>query len=511
MRRNIRVRMVLVGLLMVAAISVAAGSGRKPPAEQQTAVSARPLSTSEVMDILHKLPEMVPSYLGDQRNDTGLLKLLYPFKEVTSASMERVFPGVRFFQGLDRSRADVEYPYMIAIAGDKRYAMPEGFNRLLADNGQNVTDKNIVELAKAFVISAIGDERGSFPEITFLEAKRISRLMSGISYNARLKVKIGATMEEWHFAAWQGQLGLVSRGTTDGKLIRQYDLLRAKSPQQQGQLDLSPSIDIAASAPSNAYLEWQISGVDSVPHYYVVVDTNGFADSFKVRFSLSGFPTNATNVYVKVADTIRNTTRLLDTVHIDDQGAGTYDWTPPDDSTGICKVEADTLGLDSAYHNATGLPRKELTLERLKTGTFPGDTTETLRVYFCDQFFKDDANRGGESYAPTFARYVDSAMRESWRRQVNTWGLGTPPDTDHVYRVVVTDTVNWYHGLPVGSVLKPVVEHVVQDFLVAQAVATAGLGQQVGGIAHGLHAPGKDNRGATRPDEVRTHMDGLHP
>jgi len=76
----------------------------------------------------------------------------------------------------------------------------------------------------------------------------------------------------------------VSRGTADGKLIMQYDIPRAESPLQRGQLDVTPSIGISDSAPSKAYLVWQ----SGIPHYYLTVDTNLVADSFKVRFLLSG-------------------------------------------------------------------------------------------------------------------------------------------------------------------------------------------------------------------------------
>ena len=234
MRRSTNVGVALVGLLVFAAISVAAGSGRKPA--EGVDVSVRRLSTSEMMDILQKFPEMVPSYLGDQRNDTGLLKLLYPFKEVTSAPVERVFPGVRFYQGLDRSRScGAEYPYMLAIAGDKRYGMTNGFNRLLLDNGLEVTDKNIVELAKAFVITAIGSEHYSYPEVTFLDAARTKLDAERTTTDAaRLRVKIGAQAEEWHFSVLWNQFDGVSSSNDKG-LIKDYLPTMVESLPGRGQ------------------------------------------------------------------------------------------------------------------------------------------------------------------------------------------------------------------------------------------------------------------------------------
>jgi hypothetical protein len=368
MRRCRNVGVAILGLLVVAAISMAAGSGRKPPKEQGTTVSLRRISGDEVVQILRRFPEMVPDYLASKKNDDAYLARVFRFSEVTTTALERVFPAARFYRGLDMALPP--HAYLMVINGDRRYMMPGDFNRLLLDNGMDVTDKNIVELAKAFVVLALGDQGTgllSYPQIAFLDAGRVRQELSQITYDAKLKVRIGEQLEIWYFASWRGQLGLVSRGTADGKLIMQYDIPRAESPLQRGQLDVTPSIGISDSAPSKAYLVWQ----SGIPHYYLTVDTNLVADSFKVRFLLSGFPANATNVHVRVTDSIRNgAVRLLDTVHININGDGYYDWTPRDDSTGICKVQADTLGLDSVYRNATGR-QKELTLERVKDTTFP--------------------------------------------------------------------------------------------------------------------------------------------
>jgi len=452
MRKSRYFGVALLGLLVVAAISVAAGSGRKPAKEQQGSVSLRRISSSDVMAILNQFPEMLPGRFAARKSDTGFVADLFPFTEVTSAVLGRALPGVRFYKGLDFTISP-PFPYLMAIAGSTRLMMPNDFNQLLLASGLKLTDENVIELAKAFVLLAVGSEPifarmdmplglDTFPPVTFLDAKRIKQDISRVTYAAKLKVRIGEQAEEWYFASWQGQLGLVSRGTADGKLIMQYDVPRAESPLQRGQLDVTPSIDISDSAPSKAYLEWQ----SGIPHYYLIVDTNGVADSFKVRFSLSGFPANATNVYVRVTDSIRNgAVRLLDTVHIDINGHGDYVWTPRDDSTGICKVEADTLGLDSVYRNAGGLPLKELTLERVMDTTFPGASGETLKVYYCDQFFLHDSLDGGEAHASVFAQHAMDAMLQTWNTQVNTWNLGTPRDTDYKHQVFINDNQHWYH------------------------------------------------------------------
>jgi hypothetical protein len=311
MRRSRSVGVALTGLLVVAAISVAAGSGRKPANEQQAAVSLRRISGSEVMDIVNKFPAMVPARFASARGDTEFLKGLFQFSELTAPALTRAFPIARFYQGIDISEMPGS-PYVMAIAANGRYMMPGGFNQLLLGSGLKVTNENIVELAEAFVISAIGNERyDPFPEITFLDARRINQLISGISYDAWLKVKVGGQVEEWYFDSYFNEFRVISRGNAKG-LIKQYDPVFAEPLPKRGQLEQRPKIDIDTDS-SDAYVEWQ----DATPHFYLTVDTNSAATQDSVRFSLSDFPSNAQHVYVRVRDTVRNATRLLDTVHID--------------------------------------------------------------------------------------------------------------------------------------------------------------------------------------------------
>ncbi len=287
-----------VGLLVVAAISMAAASGRKPSKEQQATVSLRRISASEVMTILHKFPEMVPGRFTSAMNDTGFVKDLFPFGEVTSASLDRVFPGIQFYKGLSGSKPP--YPYLMAIAGSKRYMMPDGFNQLLLEGGQKVTEKNIVALAKAFVVLALGNQRMfgnpifggpqgdellAFPQITFLDAKG-TKLVTGRPTDAAvLKVRIGAQVEEWHFSVLWNQLEGVSRANGKG-LILDYSPVMVESLPGRGQLDPTPNMTIG-TYPTNgdAYVEF-----DSLnqAHYYVIVKRNQDSTGKKVVFSLLG-------------------------------------------------------------------------------------------------------------------------------------------------------------------------------------------------------------------------------
>lgn len=221
-------RAATIGLLVLATFSLAAAWGRKPPKEEEVKVTLRALSPSEATAILQKFPEMVPSYLAEQKNDTGLLKYLFPFKEVTSAPMERVFPGVRFYQGLDRSRScGAEYPYLIAIADGRWYWMPSGFNRLLFDNGMKVTDKNIIELTEALLIASICSDHRSCPDITLLGSKR-TKMEEWATDAAQLKVRIGVQTQKWHFYALRNQFDGVTRVDEKG-LNKDYSIIPVES------------------------------------------------------------------------------------------------------------------------------------------------------------------------------------------------------------------------------------------------------------------------------------------
>ena len=241
MRRSEYFGVALFGLLVVAAISVAAGSGRKPAKEQQATVSLRRLSSSEVMTIFDKYPETVSGEPAHPRG-SEVLASLYPLSEVTAAPLKRAFPNVRFFKGLD---FDIHppIPYVMATAGRKRYPMPGGLNQLLADSDVRVTDANLVEIAKAAVILALGadmvgsprhtgyvsDELLAFPKITSLSAEMQG---TGESHAAKLTVRIGDSEESWYVHRWHDRLGWVSRGNANG-LIKDYEMPEARPLRQR--------------------------------------------------------------------------------------------------------------------------------------------------------------------------------------------------------------------------------------------------------------------------------------
>jgi hypothetical protein len=216
-------------------------SGSEPEEGQEVKVSLRRLPTSEVMTIFDKYPETVSGEPAHPRG-SEVLASLYPLSEVTAAPLKRAFPNVRFFKGLD---FDIHppIPYVMAIAGRKRYPMPGGLNQLLVDSDVRVTDANLVEIAKAAVILALGadmvgsprhagyvsDELLAFPKITSLSAEM---QVTGESHAAKLTVRIGDSEESWYVHRWHDQLGWVSRENANG-LIKDYDIPEAKAREQQ--------------------------------------------------------------------------------------------------------------------------------------------------------------------------------------------------------------------------------------------------------------------------------------
>jgi hypothetical protein len=306
----------LIGLLVVAAFSVAAGSGRKPAKELGATASLRRLSASEVADIIRRFPGIVPSYIDPRKYDTEQLARIFHFSEVTAGTLSDVFPAAQFYKGLDFNRPPI--PYLMAVVGDKYCMPPEGFNRLLSYEGMKVNDKNILSLAKAFVVLAVGsrkvfgdpwmallqgrpggDELLAFQQVTFGESQRISELRGGATYDAKLKVKVDGREEEWWFDVKYGQFALVSRGNDNGLILQYYPKI-IEPVQTQGRLGSAPKIVILSDPNHDIYGEGEGRSPDTIPHYYATVERNGSPTNVEVIFSLTGFPPNARNVYVRV-------------------------------------------------------------------------------------------------------------------------------------------------------------------------------------------------------------------
>jgi len=281
MRRSRNVGVALMGLLVVAAISVAAGSGRKP-VMGKSASSVRMLTKAEAAEVSQRFPKLGPQPEGIARLGSDLL--------------ERLFPGSSFYRAYDYG-TDPEFPYLVATSGDKLLKMPNGFNRLLHEHGLRVTDKNVMEMAEAFALLVMANAEiyvepnpparlDTFPPVTFLGAKRTTLRYGGTSYETELKLRIGGQDEVWYFSVSHGQIGSVVRENTKGQTIDFYAPIPVESPPGQGLLDTLPSLVIRTDSGSNAYVQHDDTGG---AHYYVTVDSNNIAVDNQVVFSLSGF------------------------------------------------------------------------------------------------------------------------------------------------------------------------------------------------------------------------------
>ena len=60
------------------------------------------------------------------------------------------------------------------------------------------------------------------------------------------------------------------------------------------------------------------------------------------------------------------------------------------------------------------------------------------------------------------------------------------------------------------GVLQPVQHHVIEDAVMADAIAAARLGQQIGRVGHALHAAGHHDLGRAGVDDVVRQHGGLH-
>jgi len=226
------------GLLVLVTFSPARGWGRKPPGVDEFRTATRHISTGEAMDILRKFPDLIPSYLSARKNDSEYMAGTFGFVEIRSPVLERTFPAARFYMGHDFWLPPS--PYLMAIVGNKRHGMPEGFNRLVFDHGMKVTNNNVIELAKALLLVAVWSEpvrdrvhgdphgRDSTTRLTFLDAEKVENRLSEISYDARLNVTVDGETELWYVKRWHEGFGEVRRVADAGRLIRGYYLLDAR-------------------------------------------------------------------------------------------------------------------------------------------------------------------------------------------------------------------------------------------------------------------------------------------
>jgi hypothetical protein len=233
----------LIGLTILLSCSLPILGGGKPKIEKVTS-TVRSLSGKEIKQLIDSNPIILNDALGKgasngviaifKKMDTTLLKANLGIKEIENSFLRHFFPNAHFYQSI---KLDIKppHPYMIAIIGNKLYQMPYEFNWLLLRNKLKVNDRNIIELAKTFVIIALVGH-----EIIFLESKRIreERMIGtkkNITYTAQLKVQIGDEIRNWHLPQdiyKKNQFGGATLKDKDDKVMKIFQLLVIETNQK---------------------------------------------------------------------------------------------------------------------------------------------------------------------------------------------------------------------------------------------------------------------------------------
>ena len=174
----------------------------------------RPLSGKETKELLDKKPDVFTFALGEMaednkvkskletlKNDSNFLKVNLDINELVNPFLSRLFPKANFFR-VNRIDIKPHIPFLIAIIGNKIYGMSVSFNRLILGHNLEANDKNIIELAKAFVIIALEGQ-----EITFLNVKKSKRTINKkVIYWTNLKVQVKDQKQNYGCRFEKGQI-----------------------------------------------------------------------------------------------------------------------------------------------------------------------------------------------------------------------------------------------------------------------------------------------------------------
>jgi len=386
---------------------------------------------------------------------------LSKWEKIEESLLSKSFPEVSFYYVISGVSKPPVY-YIVAVYNEAGYFLPDQFNRLLLDVNLQITDSNLINLAKAFILVSRPDD---FAKVSFQEVERINKKMKdGHTYQVQLNTwsKLNGVTDRWLFSVKNGQFWVVKRIIT-GMYIGDYEKDEENpAPPVGGIKGYLPEVieDEGAKEKGKVGEKIEIDGansnttVEDGTHYYLIISRNGTGTNRKVRFNLSNFSPNEANVYIRVRsinDSTYTANFLLQPIPIDGSGNGSYDWTPTANSpTGICHVTAGNAAPGDPA--GTYVPETnviELTLEKIITRQFP-DPPDSLTVYYTHQFFANHPN--SETHAPIFAAYVDTAAYEAWDYQVKQMELSKgspdnkPLDGDKNHQLFVNDNLNWYHG-----------------------------------------------------------------
>jgi hypothetical protein len=205
-------------------------------------------------------------------------------------------------------------------------------------------------------------------------------------------------------------------------------------------------------------------------HYYIKVSEDGTTTNNSIKIRVSGLD-NGENIDFLIIEIPEYTTPDSIWVNVNltanSSGVCEYTWQPANNTkTGYARVKVIRENSDVFYWQRT-----YLIPEHVKKGSFNGGYN--YEIYYCNQFFAGHGiypvHPDGIEHAATFATYVDSALTNSWKKQVIEWELAKgclndmPIDNDGIYQVFISDADpnHSYHGTYITGAYPTASERVI--------------------------------------------------
>lgn len=345
-------------------------------------------------------------------------------EKIENALLDKTFPGVEFYV----ETSQITLPpskRIIAIKSDKKYFMPHEFNILFYTIEQS-SRASMNERLQALIFLGYFEKDNNL-EVSPVQA--MEKEVEGDRYNFQGFVKVNDHNFEILFQVKDNviiKVGILENGIKISEISPVLTSERAVTISVGG---------------TNVKLEMY----GGIYYYYIAVSNNSAPTSDTLTVGITGLAPNQDSAYFQVKPIYGYggaffLDQLLD---VDSTGNAQFFWVlPANDSTGICNMQISTPG---GIINANW---GRIVPEHIKTGTFTNGYNYT--VHFTNQFFINHPS--GIGWAYTFASYCDSALNESWNKQVNEWQLAQgllnnmPEDADTNYVVAINDDNNRFHG-----------------------------------------------------------------
>lgn len=218
MLRNIRIIRILIGLLFILSSTFisANASEEKTSGEEQNgiikdisytaeAIACEQILLKELKKSWKKFKEAEWGFKGKWVEEEEKFKeTLGHWFRIEHPFLTKAFPGVVFYN-LESGISLPPPPSSTgALYNKKFYWMPDNFNELLLDKGMKITDENLLELAKAFILVSRAPDSPhpySFAKIKFISASKINeKAWGGESFDAEVQIEIENKVQTWQFS-----------------------------------------------------------------------------------------------------------------------------------------------------------------------------------------------------------------------------------------------------------------------------------------------------------------------